>query len=323
MLLYQGTKHPLCAFFYALTPIFTGNMATLTASLQATLSGHTSSIYTVAGQGGHLYTTGGDGLVVQWDIAHPTADGVLLARMGLQIFSMAVLPGNKLLLGQMQGGIHVVDLEAKQETRHLALHQQGVFDLLPVAGHFLAAGGDGVLSLWRADDCQLGKKISLADASLRALALSPDGKTLAVGSSDHGIYLLQYPQLNILTKLTGHENSVFSVCFSPDGRYLLSGSRDAHLMVWEVANNYKQLHRIPAHLFTLNHIAYSPNGKLFATAGRDKDVKIWDAHNFQLLKVLDRHKLQGHINSVNRLYWHQDYLVSVSDDRTVKLWKVD
>ncbi len=297
-------------------------MPSITASLFTTLTGHTSSIYTIAGAGESIYTTGGDGQVVQWPL-QLDANGVLVARMDSQIFSMALL-GEKqqILLGQMHGGIHVVDLLAKQETRHLALHKQGVFDILPVDGHFLAAGGDGVLSFWSTADYSLGKSISLSDHSLRALAISPDGNTLAVGSSDNGIYLLSYPDLNIITRLDGHENSVFTVCFSPDGKYLLSGSRDAHLMVWDVLDNYRAIHRISAHLFTINQIVYRPDGKQFATAGRDKDVKIWDAQTFQLLKVLDRHKLQGHVNSVNRLYWGKQFLVSVSDDRTVKLWEI-
>jgi WD40 repeat protein len=298
-------------------------MPMLNATLFSTLNGHTSSIYTLVGHNDDIYTTGGDGQVVKWPME---ADGLgtLLARMGMQIFSMALLPQKQqMLLGQMQGGIHVVDLLAKQETRHLALHKHGVFDLLPVEGHFLAAGGDGVLSYWRTEDYSLGKTISLSDSSLRALALHPNGKVLAVGSSDNGIYLVSYPELEIMTRLGGHENSVFTVCFSPDGRYLLSGSRDAHFMVWDTLAAFQPIHRLPAHLFTVNHIVYRPDGKLFATAGRDKDVKIWDAETFQLLKVLDRHKFAGHINSVNRLHWGNDYLVSVSDDRTVKLWQVE
>lgn len=297
-------------------------MSTLNVTLHTTLKGHTSSIYTLAGYGDRLYTTGGDGQVVLWDLAAP-ADGKLMARVEMQIYSMALQPdGKHMLLGQMHGGIHLLDLERNQESKHLALHTQGLFDLLPIDDHFLAAGGDGVLSLWRTADSTLGRKVSVADASLRALALHPDGKQLAIGSSDNGIYLLSFPELTISRRLEGHENSVFAVCYSPDGRYLLSGSRDAHLMVWDVADDYKPLHRIPAHLFTINHIVYSPDGKLFATAGRDKDVKIWDANTFQLLKVLDRHKNNGHINSVNRLYWGTRFLVSAGDDRAIKLWEV-
>lgn len=297
-------------------------MRKIEIKLHTTLTGHTGAIYSLAGVGNTVYSTGGDGQVVKWNLDEP-GDGTLIARMGKQIFSMALLPTkDTLLLGQMHGGIHVLDLDTRLEKHHLALHTNGVFDILPYHNHYLAAAGDGTLSLWRADDHALGKKVALADESLRALAIHPNAQQLAVGSSDNGIYLLSLPELTIQRKLEGHSNSVFTVCYSPDGRYLLSGSRDAHLMVWDIAESYKPMHRIPAHLFTINHIVYSPDGSLFATAGRDKDVKIWDARTYKLLKVLDRHKYDGHINSVNRLWWGDSFLASAGDDRKIKLWNV-
>jgi WD40 repeat protein len=125
-----------------------------------------------------------------------------------------------------------------------------------------------------------------------------------------------------LHRWEAHRNSVFSLCLSPCGKYLLSGSRDAHLSVWLVEENYRHLHSQPAHLFTINHIVYSPDTSFFATAGRDKHVKIWDAANFKLLKVIDKEKFDGHVNSVNRLLWNEHYLISCSDDRSLKVWKI-
>jgi WD40 repeat protein len=46
--------------------------------------------------------------------------------------------------------------------------------------------------------------------------------------------------------------------------------------------------------------------------------------NFKLLKVIDTIRLGGHIRSVNRLFWSPfaDYLISVSDDRSVMVWSI-
>ena len=78
----------------------------------------------------------------------------------------------------------------------------------------------------------------------------------------------------------------------------------------------------PAHWYTLNHLAFSPDGALFATASRDKTIKIWDAQTFSLLKTIDTIRYGGHINSVNRLLWLPEALLSVSDDRTMKIWGI-
>ena len=75
---------------------------------------------------------------------------------------------------------------------------------------------------------------------------------------------------------------------------------------------------------TINHLQFSPNGQLLATASRDRTVKIWDAASLELFKVIDTLRFGGHLRSVNRLRWVSDLeLVSVSDDRTAAVWKIE
>ncbi|MCK6695880.1 MAG: hypothetical protein L6Q97_27735, partial [Thermoanaerobaculia bacterium] len=125
------------------------------------------------------------------------------------------------------------------------------------------------------------------------------------------------------TRPGAHANSVFVVAYTPNHRYLLSGGRDAMLRVWDLENNLTLVSEQPAHWFTVNHLVFSPDGQFFATASRDKTIKIWDTETFQLLRVLETIRDGGHINSVNRLLWTPDYLISASDDRSVILWAVD
>ena len=106
---------------------------------------------------------------------------------------------------------------------------------------------------------------------------------------------------------------------------LLSGSRDAHLKMWDLEKNCEMIFDEPAHWFTINDIVFHPSGQLFATASRDKSIKIWDAQSLQLLKVLEGARDGGHFNSVNRLFWsaHEGQLVSGSDDRSLIIWRVN
>jgi WD40 repeat protein len=69
--------------------------------------------------------------------------------------------------------------------------------------------------------------------SVRALAFSPDGKTLATGSDDQSIKL--WDPVTGLEKCTlkGHEGGVSSLAFSGDGAVLVSGSRDGTMRIWE------------------------------------------------------------------------------------------
>lgn len=296
----------------------------------ATLTGHAGAVYTLCKNKNNqqeFFSTGGDGNVVKWNF-DDLDKGAVCAKVQSQIFSMAYLSkSNVMLLGQMQGGIHVLDLNNHKEIKHLAFHKNGVFDILTDKDEtiFFAAGGDGALSLWSTEKYLLLKSKRVSEKSIRCITIDEQNMKIYAGCSDNNIYLLHYKTFEILHQWQAHQNSVFSLCLSPCGKYLLSGSRDAHIAVWDIKNNYS-LHKLQAaHLFTINDIVYHPNGKWFATAGRDKHIKIWDAQSFNLLKVIDKEKYNGHVNSVNHLLWNveNEYLISCSDDRSIMVWKIN
>ena len=177
------------------------------------------------------------------------------------------------------------------------------------------------LSRWSVAERRAHDSLHLSNQALRAIAISEPRNEMAVGASDGAIYFLDPGTLEIKNSLSNaHGNSVFTVAYSPDQRHLLSGGRDAMLRVWDLENGPALVSEQPAHWFTLNHLVFSPDGRYFATASRDKTIKIWDAATFQLLKVLETIRDQGHLDSVNRLLWTPDYLISASDDRSLILW---
>ncbi len=297
-----------------------------------TCTGHRSAIYALAPgkDEWHFLSAGGDGWVTEWSLDDPET-GRLAASVETQIFSLGSLPDGRIVAGDMNGGIRWIDRENPDKTLNIQHHQKGTFDILAAGAWVFTVGGDGILTRWNMERGRSMESFQLSNQALRAISFSEKRKELAVGASDNSIYLLDVETFELRHTLKdAHTNSVFAVAYSPDGHHLLSGGRDAMLKVWDLESQQFLTPHLstltpdyPAHLFTVNHIVFSPDAQLFATASRDKTLKIWDAHTFELLKVVDTMRYGGHINSVNRLLWLPDCLVSCSDDRSVMLWRVE
>ena len=225
----------------------------------------------------------------------------------------------------MNGGVHWIDLNEPEQTKGIAHHQKGVYGIKKIQDHLFTIGGVGMLTRWSVETQRTLESLQLSNMALRCLDYHPGRNEIAVGASDHHIYLIDADTMEVKkTILKAHDNTVFSLRYAPDGKFLLSGGRDAHLNIWVIDEDFRQHSTRPAHWFTINDIAFSPSGDYFATASRDKTIKIWDAKDFELLKVIEGVRDGGHFNSVNRLLWsaYQDLLISCSDDRSMILWQL-
>lgn len=290
------------------------------------LTGHNASVFALCnGPDTRTFLSGaGDGWMVEWPLANPEI-GRLLAKTDAQIFSMVFLPEQqKIVAGDMNGGVHWVDLRHPERTRDIAHHGKGVFSILHAGDFVFTIGGDGILTRWSASEGRSLESLHLSNQSLRSMDYSKARNELALGGSDNNIYLLDASTFEIRqTLLRAHDNSVFSVRYHPNGQQLLSGGRDAMLKVWDLEQLARPVSNQPAHLFTINDICFLADDTCFATASRDKTIKIWDAQTFELLKVLDTIRSGCHVNSVNALLYivESQLLVSCSDDRSIILWE--
>ena len=290
----------------------------ITVQKVATLTGHNASIFAVISyKTPDLFLSGaGDGWIVEWNFKDPEM-GRLVAKVETQIFSLCYLAdANKVVAGNMNGGVHWVDLANPTETKNILHHQKGVFAIQQIGASLLTAGGAGMLTRWDIAQQKTIESLHLSNQSLRCIAYSKQRNELAIGASDHNIYLLDAETLSIKQTIkAAHENSVFTIKYSANQQFLISGGRDAHLRVRDLHQDGKEISFQPAHWYTINDIAFHPKAPIFATASRDKTIKIWDADTYQLLKVLETVRDQGHLNSVNRLFW------STFNELSGELWR--
>jgi WD40 repeat protein len=155
----------------------------------------------------------------------------------------------------------------------------------------LACGDeDHTVRLW---DLRAGKELRRFRArlaSVRCLAVSADGKRLAVGTgtvtdAPGEVELWDLATGRRLHRLGPHPQAVLAVAFSPDGKTLASGCDEPEIRLWDVATGKRLLSR-PGHSSAVARVAWSPDGKTLATAGDERAVYLWEAGSARVLRVL-------------------------------------
>ncbi len=283
----------------------------------AALNGHKDSIYALTGDDAQfIYSSGGDGMVVQWDLAEPK-DGVLLAKVDSSVYALGYGFDGLLVVGNNYNGINVVKIATKEMLFSIPMPSCGlIFDILIHLDFIYVATQSGYLyqvNLWARNV----EKLFVSTKSLRSIKKTDSG--FLVSDSLGKVYFLN-DHLEIVHTVNEAEKSVFSTLIID--YELLTVSRDCHL------RRYKGLEMIQdqvAHMYAINDISLHPENLFFATASQDKTIKLWDTKSTKLLKVIDATRHNGHLNSVNKLFWsrYNNLLVSCSDDRSIKIWSLE
>lgn len=275
-----------------------------------------------------------------WDIDAGTPAGAPVRPAHTGFKALAVSPDGKWFVTSDIDGVHTacnVNLWAAADGRSVA-------DPLPHRNHvraaafhpskpLLATGDyDGLVMLWELSlegDRLRARPVAHwpQGAIVLALAFSPDGQTLAVGTAGagRGQPAGKPPYLRLWNVSTGEPlgqplsepGEVWELNFSPDGRRLASADRDGQLLnVWDLE------HRRPIgdssfHQSGWGNIAFAPDGRHFVTGNRQGAVRLWDATTGQPLAA----QLQ-HPGGVNALAFSPDgklVLVGGKDGKT-RLW---
>ena len=291
-----------------------------------TLSGHKDSIFTLCGShdSNYFFSAGADGMVVLWDLRTPDS-GRVIAKLPNSVYALHYLMDRRLLvIGNNMSGIHLLDWENKKEVGSVAFTDSLIFDIVSHDNRLYVGDKKGIITVIDANELRIIQKVKLGEKSIRTMDINPKSGEMAVGLSDNSIKILSLEDMRVKKDYIAHQNSVFTVKFTSDYKFLLSGGRDARLKLWDVEGDFQLKNEVKAHMYTINHIEFSEDGKHFVTCSLDKSLKIWETEGFQLKKVIDKAKYEGHGNSVNKILWSSfnNYIISASDDRSIMLWDV-
>ena len=121
-------------------------------------------------------------------------------------------------------------------------------------------------------------------ASVNAVAYSPDGKLLAIGSGD-GIVRLWDPvtqrQIGVPLATVRRAGAIDSVAFSPDGTMVAAAGQAGRVWLWNVATRRLIGQPFVGDVSAVRSIAFSRAGNLLAAGHFDGTVELWDAASGQ------------------------------------------
>ena len=158
---------------------------------------------------------------------------------------------------------------------------------------------------------------------VRSIAIDPNNKLFATGSTDRTIKIWNLPaasagneQNALQLTLTGHISSVRGLAFSDRHPYLFSAAEDKTVKCWDLETNQVVRH-YHGHLSGVYCLALHPTLDILITAGRDAVARVWDMRTKTQLHVLSGH--ESTIASVLTSSTHPQ-VVTGSHDCTIKLW---
>ena len=198
-------------------------------------------------------------------------------------------------------------------------------ELASKSGSLASRSSENNLILW---DPAAGRARAGADfPDIFALALSPDGKTLAAAHRNR-VVLLDASTMHPLDTIDA-DGQVAVMTFSHDGMMLATVAQSPHdpkspgrtASLWNVSTG--EMHwTIEMQAGPIRAIAFSPSDRILATAGgmpAVSEVKLWDVASGKLLV-----ELEGHSGAVHCVAFAPDgkTLATGGDDQTVRLWDV-
>ena len=252
-------------------------------------------------EGTTLLTCGRRGRLVRWELETGQLLGESAPRKGLprdeldvlDITAISVTPdGKRIFTGDSRGGLCVWDAARLRPIRSFGEDTGDMVllaQVLPDGRRAVSASESGnelIAHCWDLDTgTALGAFRRMGQVGVMALALAPDGRTLAAYDDRVRIWNLgqadtqPFAAERAVTGFDGQE-AVYSLAFSPDGRLLATGGIEG------------------------------------GDRGGVGVVRVWNSETGELHRTL-----AGHDNIVRAVLWGPDgRVLSGSDDGTVKLW---
>lgn len=212
---------------------------------------------------------------------------------------------------------------------------------VPGQRSIVTAGRDGSVVRWDGLGRARWKTPANETVSLRAIAVSPDGRVVASGGDDAAIRFWSAGGVALGSLDGAHHPSILSLAFSTNGDWLASEGTDSLVRLWRRAPDGKSfapamvvrqvtkpydkmlpnLVRFDVQWGWGQSVVFSPAGDLLLTANLDGTARLWNLDGSPHTAPFTNHS-KHHVRAV-AFSARGDTLASGGFDGMVRLWSTD
>ena len=260
-----------------------------------------------------------NGRVRIWDVAEAETGQPLDEEMS-SISAIAMSPDGQLVAtGGDDGQVRIREADdgraAREPLEGGAGAKIGALAFSADSDHLAWSGGGGTVHVWSRQNGR-GVLSLRSPRSVRAVAVSPDGRRVAAACADGCVRIWETqggPEPREL--VPKRKRPALAVAFSADGRRVFSAGQDGPIMCWEVEGARDGVALVdPGD--QVNVIACSPQETRIAFGCEDGRIGLLDEHPGEA-----PHYLEGHADDVNALAFSSDgsLLASAATDGSAHL----
>ncbi len=254
------------------------------------MKGHTdkvSGVVSASAKGRYMFSAGSDGKILKWDAENLKATPKLLKQNNFVNKAIALSSDNSLLaVGGSSRQIQIFDVNSPESTPKIInlpvkVPQNPTVWFLSYpnknvngsGNELIVASSDKKLYVVKGDNLE---EIGVTPAQINALAVSPDGNTIATSDMMGQIVLWDKAAKTSKVFYSNNQVPMHALRFSNNGQKLVAGDEKGRLRMWA---NWQQSDKpitLLGHRAKINDIAFSEDDKQLATASFDKTVRLWN-----------------------------------------------
>lgn len=219
----------------------------------------------------------------------------------IPIRDLLISPDDKNVAVITKNGIEIFDLNTLSLKRKIDIEARKI-DYNSDGTDIISIDRDNHIFIWDANNGQCIESLYLPElsGSIHAIKINNTSSKIAV-ALDKEALIIDLEHGNRLTRLQGHSNSIWSICFNQKGNLLATYSQDNTIKIWDSETGVC-INTLESKGGPINDIVFDQNGQNIISCSEDGFIVNWRLQ-----------PLQEVINSVRKRF--QDRKLSLEEKR--------